>query len=108
MVFDAFRATLVVENGYTHSFGATGDEKAAYKHMVTQSLLLLIQGISHPIKFLIGRLRSAHNIWQHLHHIYFQNSSPSFVNEINAFHSLSSSFSSSKSISNFLDQFDIL
>jgi len=103
LVFDPLKAKHVVVDGYIPSLGTTAAEKATSENIAMQSLLLLIQVISQPIMFQEGRLRSPYNIWQHFPRIYFKDSSISFVNEIYAFHSLSSSFSPSRSMSKFLD-----
>ncbi|RPB29273.1 hypothetical protein L211DRAFT_845258 [Terfezia boudieri ATCC MYA-4762] len=107
MVFDAIEATQVVVYGYRPPVTATAAEQAKHKHIETESLLLIIQVVSDQIMLQIGRHRSAHNIWQYLRKTYYRDTHLSFVHEIHAFNTLSSTLDSSQSISEFIDTFEI-
>ncbi|RPB27305.1 hypothetical protein L211DRAFT_893983 [Terfezia boudieri ATCC MYA-4762] len=103
MIFDALDATQVVVNGYKPPITASPAEQAHHKHIETESLLL-IQVVSQQIMQQIGRHRSAHKIWQYLRKTYYKDSPLSFVHEIHAFNSLSSTLDTSQSITDCIDR----
>lgn len=107
LIWDALDATQVVVNGHKPPVNSSAAELVHHKYIETESLLLLIQVVSQQILLQISRHRSAHLIWQYLRKMYQKDTPLSFVHEIHAFNSLSSTLDTTQPISEFIDSFEI-